>query len=161
MIWVDGSLNGQEMRKSLGTRNWQRALEEILKWESEGRVANEQKPEPLTVKEACENFISDARARGLREPTLYKYQLLFRQLQSFALDKGFRFLQELEIELLREFRASWPNRNIAARKKLENLKAFFRFAHESGWIANNSAAKLKRPKLLDNQLCRSLAKNLG
>src|SRR5262249_23218675 len=43
--------------------------------------------------------------------------------------------------------ASWPNRNVAARKKLENLRAFYRFAHDSGWIPTNPAVKLKPPKI--------------
>jgi integrase/recombinase XerD len=47
--------------------------------------------------------------------------------------------------------ASWPNQNVSACKKLECLKAFFRFAHESGWIANNPAAKLKAPKIIERQ----------
>ena len=60
IIWVDGSLNGRDVRQSLGTRDWQKANEMILRWESEQRVADEQKPEPLTIKESCEKFISDA-----------------------------------------------------------------------------------------------------
>jgi integrase/recombinase XerD len=44
---------------------------------------------------------------------------------------------------VRRFRGSWPNKNIAARKKLEATRAFFRFCQGSGWIAVNPATALK------------------
>ena len=147
-IWVDGVLAGIEVRESLKIRDWQRAQEIVRGWEIEGHpTSRQEQPQPLTFKEACDKFIVDAEARELREPTLYKYRLLFRQLQQFAKDRGLKFLIESNVDLLRQFRASWPNRNVAARKKLENLRGFYRFAHDSGWISNNPAAKLKPPKI--------------
>jgi site-specific recombinase XerD len=107
--------------------------------------------QPLTFKTAADAFVSDCCARGLREPTIYKYRLLFRQLQAFAEQEGRRFLKESDLDWLRRFRASWPNQNVSACKKLDCLKAFFRFALESGWIANNPAAKLKPPKITERQ----------
>jgi integrase/recombinase XerD len=145
-LWIDGILGGVEIRESLKIRDWQRAQQIAREWEVKGKRI-EDAPQPITFKQACDKFVADAEARGLREPTLYKYKLLFRQLQSFAKDRGLRFLCESEIDWLRHFRASWPNRNIAARKKLEALRAFYRFAHDSGWIAANPAAKLKPPQI--------------
>jgi len=46
-----------------------------------------------------------------------------------------------------EFRASWPNRNLGALKKLEYLRAFFRFADDCKWIDENPARKLESPKV--------------
>jgi integrase len=43
--------------------------------------------------------------------------------------------------------ATWPNRNFSARKKVECLRTFFRFAQASGWITDNPAAKLESPKV--------------
>ncbi|MDQ1411102.1 MAG: integrase/recombinase XerD [Acidobacteriaceae bacterium] len=68
-IWVDGLLSGVEIRRSLKTRDWQAAHQLVRLWEAEGR--REERPKPIAVKEACDKFISDAEARGLREPTLY------------------------------------------------------------------------------------------
>jgi len=56
---------------------------------------------------------------------------------------------EFDVDWVRRFRASWPNKNIAARKKLEALRAFFRFVHESGWIPTNPASRLKPPKITE------------
>src|ERR1700692_4802150 len=53
---------------------------------------------------------------------------------------------------LRKFRASWPNKNLAAGKKLEATRAFFRFCHISGWISTNPAAALKPGKVTDPQI---------
>ena len=148
MIWVDGFLNGEEIpRKSLKTRNWDEAQEIVRRWETDGRQPAPEKP-LTTVPQACDKFISDAEARGLREPTLYKYRLLFGQLRTFATTFGIKFVCEFDLDSLRRFRETWPNRNIAARKKLEALRAFFRFCWESDWIANNPATRLKPPKTI-------------
>jgi integrase/recombinase XerD len=146
-IWVDGSLNGVEMRKSLRLRDWQRAQELVRQWEAEGQRV--EKPKPLTVKEACDKFAADAEARNLREPTLYKYRLLFRQLQDFVAVHGLPCITDFDIDWVRRFRGSWKNKNISARKKLEAFRTFFRFVHESGWIPTNPASHLKPPKITE------------
>jgi integrase/recombinase XerD len=146
-IWVDGTVDGEDVRETLQTRDWQKAQDIVRKWEAEGQRVEE--AQPITVREACDKFIADAEARGLREPTLYKYRLLFRRLQDFAGNAGIKFLCEFDLDGLRTFRGTWPNRNIAARKKLEALRAFFRFCWESGWIKTNPAIHLKPPKIDD------------
>jgi hypothetical protein len=35
-IWVDGFLNGVEMRESLELRDWEKAQQKIRDWEAEG-----------------------------------------------------------------------------------------------------------------------------
>jgi len=147
MIWVDGSVGGVEIRKSLHKRDWQKAQDIVREWEAEGQRVEE--AQPITVKEGCEKFIADAEARGLREPTLYKYRLLFSRLQTFTESQGIKYICECDLDCLRRFRGTWPNRNIAARKKLEALRAFFRFCWESEWIPSNPASKLKPPKITD------------
>jgi integrase/recombinase XerD len=146
-VWVDGRLDGAVFPKSLGTRDWQKAQRIVRDWEAEGKKSAE--PEAVTIVRACEVFLEDATARNLREATIYKYRLLFRRLQEFARSKGFRLIRQLDLTAMREFRASWPNRNISARKKLEALRAFMQFCWESGWIPNNPASKLKAPRTTD------------
>jgi integrase/recombinase XerD len=146
-IWVDGFIGGREIRQSLKLRDWNKAQDQVRDWEAEGQLAQRAASEPATIEHACAEFERDAEARGLREPTLYKYRLLFRRLKEFARECGLRYLSELDLSRLREFRASWPNKNLAAVKKLEALKTFFRFAHDSSWIDDNPARKLKNPKV--------------
>jgi integrase/recombinase XerD len=167
-LWVDGTLGALEIRKALGLRDWTKAQRLVREWEtkSEGEesirveaklavprelssgICN-QKTTPPTLKASCEKFIADGEARGLREPTLYKFRLLFRQMQEFAESNELRYLGEFDIDQLRQFRATWPNRNFAAQKKLEVLRAFFRFGHDSGWVSSNIATKLKPPKIVE------------
>jgi integrase len=143
-IWVDWRVSGTRIRKPIGLRDWQLAQQRARKWEAEGM---EGVTAPQTIKAACEAFTQDAEARDLKPPTLYKYDLLFRQLQAFAEDKGLVFISDMDLEATRKFRESWPNKNIAARKKLEHFRAFLRFCLESDWIRSNPATKLKPSKV--------------
>jgi integrase len=144
-IWVDGFIGGEEIRQSLKTSNWEKAQEIVRDWEAEQSKPAE--PEPISIAQAWEEFLADAKARNLREPTVYKYELLSRQMANFATDTGIRFLRELDLPMLRKFRATWPNQNLGALKKLEYLRAFFRFVHESRWLGENPARDLESPKV--------------
>jgi integrase/recombinase XerD len=151
-VWVDGSLAGQEIHKSLDTNNWQRAQDKVRYWEAEGRIVEEEETEPLSFATAFDIFIADCKARGLREASIYKYRLLFKHLRVFAERHGRRYIKESDLDWLRSFRATWPNASLSASKKLACLKSFFRFAHESGWIATNPTLNIKPPKVIERQV---------
>ena len=92
-IWVDGFLGREGIRKSLDTRNWERAQGIIRQWEVEGSQPQEPQPEPVTILQAWEGFLEDAKARKLEPATVYKYDLLSRQMKRFAEDCGLRYLR--------------------------------------------------------------------
>ncbi len=144
-IWVDGMLGRTEIRESLKLQNWEKAQEKIREWESKG-IPTEQ-VEAVTVEQACQAFLRDAAARDLRTSTLKKYRALFSQLKAFADNQGLLFIKQYDLAILRLFRESWTDSGISALKKLERLRAFFRFAHESGWTEGNPAKKLRNPKV--------------
>lgn len=146
-IHVEGLLAGEEIRRSIGLRDWNKALELVREWESRGRASAAADPESVTIAQAWEQFLADAAARKLSESTVYKYELLKRQLEEFARQKGLRFLLELNVETLGKFRAGWTEGARTSLKKLERLRAFLGFAQERGWIATNPARKLKTPKI--------------
>jgi len=137
------------IRKTLKTTNWQKALADIRKKELEGTV---EKPKSPTIEQACQSYLDDATARDLKDPTLYKFRLLFRQMQEFAKAEGLVYVSDFNVDNVRRFRQSWPNKNFSARKKLENTRAFFRFCQQSGWISINPAAVLKPGKTTDPQI---------
>src|SRR5438132_1064557 len=83
-IWVDGMLGSEEVRRSLKMRDWQKASATIQQWEAENQIKLEPAQEVITVTVACKKFVADAEARHLRESSLYKYRLLFRQLEAFS-----------------------------------------------------------------------------
>jgi integrase/recombinase XerD len=147
-IWVDGFLSGQEIRKSLETRDWEKAQEMTREWEVKGMEGMKSQGRHATLIQATEEFLSDAEARNLHDRTVYKYRLLFRHLKTFAEAQGIRFLKELDTSMLRKFRATWKDSNLAALKKLERLRSFFRFARENGWLSENPATKISNPKVI-------------
>jgi integrase/recombinase XerD len=57
-------------------------------------------------------------------------------------------LRQLDVDAVREFRNELVKHYSAnsARKRLEYVRAFFRFCHQSGWMAANPAAVIKPPK---------------
>ena len=146
-IWVDGWLRGVEIRQSLELRDWEKAQLKIREWEAEG-VPSVEADDPVTVAQACDAFIADAAARDLTVSTLKKYRALFRQIQSFAELQGLVFIKQCnDLKVLRKFRESWEDHGISALKKLERLRAFFRFVQESGWIDENPTKHLNSPKV--------------
>lgn len=162
-IWVDGFVGGREIRQSLRLRDWQKANEKVREWEAQDKIdkIEIEKAEPITIKAACDSFESDAKARGLREPTLYKYRLLFRQLQDFCGSLGVRFIEEIDLELCRRFRESWKQENLSALKTLERLRAFFRFCQDAGWVSENPARKLKNPRITQAPTLPFTQKEMG
>ena len=146
-IWVDGFLNGVDMRESLELRDWEKAQQTIRQWEGEGAPKVEKAQ--MSIDRACVEFLKEAEGRELREPTLKKYRVLFRQMSAFAGKEGALFLKQWDLDMLRGFRQSWSDKGISAVKKLERLRAFFRFALESKWINENPSTKLKKPEVTD------------
>jgi integrase/recombinase XerD len=147
-IWVDGFLAGKEMRESLDLCDWQKAQDKVREWEAEDRVIQEvAPPEPKTLQSAWESFIADGTARGLRERTIKKYGYFRKRMETFAKDRGLRFLIEFNVETLTQFRATWNSQNLSALKKLELLRAFFQFCQDQEWIDKNPARKIKNPKI--------------
>jgi len=69
------------------------------------------------------------------------------QFIQFGETEGRRYLKEFDLPALRRFRASWVDSGISALKKLERLRAFYRFAFESGRVPENLPRKLKNPKV--------------
>jgi integrase/recombinase XerD len=98
------------------------------------------------VENACKDFLADCKARGLREPSIYKYKLLLTRLEAFAKEKELVYISNFDLEMTAKFRETWTNKGSAARKKLESLRTLFRFCHDRGWIQSNPALKLKMPK---------------
>jgi integrase len=148
-IFKEWRVNGRRFRKSMKTKNYQKALSIIRQEELTGVKKTTTSPK---VMDACDKYLLDTTARGLKEPTLYKFRLLFRQLQDFSAEQGIVFISDFNSDNVRSFRATWPNKNFAARKKLENLRAFFRFCHVSEWIGKDPTIGLKPGRIADTEI---------
>jgi integrase/recombinase XerD len=146
-IWVDGFHNGGEIRRSLRQSTWDDAVEvlETLK-DNKGQSV---RPEPITIENAKEKFLDDMEHRGLAEVTIYKYRIMFKQLEALAIARGLRYLKELDLDQLTEFRAGWKDGPRSSVKKLERLRAWLAICHEREWISKNPAKNLRSPKVKD------------
>jgi integrase len=74
-----------------------------------------------------------------------KYKQTVKQIRAFAREEGADLLQQWDMPTTRRFRESWKDGALTVTKKLERLRALFRFAQENGWMIGNPAAKLKNP----------------
>jgi len=61
---------------------------------------------------------------------------------------GLRPVDGVSVDELSEYRASWGMALHSAHKKIERMRAFFRFCVDRGWIAENPAALVKVPRYL-------------
>jgi integrase/recombinase XerD len=145
-FWVDGYFDSQKIRKALKTRNQQEALDEVRNWRSLDSAPKEP-AEPFTIQQAGEKFLADAKARQLNESTIYKYRLLFKQIGDFAQKRGLRYLKELDLPMLDDFRSEWKDGPRSSLKKLERLRAFFGFALRRKWVGENPASDIKAPRV--------------
>ncbi len=107
----------------------------------------------MTIPDAGERFLNDAKDQKLSDSTVYKYHLLIKQINQFAEKKGLRYLTELELTKIDEFPSTWIDGPRSSAKKLERLRAFFRFAQKRKWVTENPASELKAPKV---NLCPTL-----
>ena len=146
-IWIYGTLpDGRQIRESMGTRDWAKAEELKKDWEENGA---EPKPPAgrTTIAEWREKFLKSIEKENLASETQRKYRLIFRQLEAFAQDKGLRFVNEFDLDMLMQFRNTWTDQPLSATKKIEQLRSVFRFAFKLKWIEENPAADLKKPKI--------------
>ena len=133
-----GTFEGEFIRKSLDTTSWERGTQVIREWEDSLNV------ETATVQSAAERFLEDGNSRHLSADTLNKYRLIFREMTEFF---GTKDLKAISVDDLSAYRSSWNMAPITSQKKLERLKAFFRFCKTRSWIKENRAVFLKTPKV--------------
>src|SRR5579864_1083804 len=135
-IWVQGTLHGTWLKKSLDLRNWESAQKLVREWESGNST------EHSTVPKACEAFMRDCEARNLSSASVGKYLLLTDELKKHFVGRS---VASLSVDEVRLYRETWKLAPISARKKLERLRTFFRFCIENRWTHSNPAKNIKPP----------------
>lgn len=141
-IWVDGEMDGKRCRKSVGLRDWARAVKRAEKWEAK----------PATVGAATglhasfDSYIGDCCARNLKQSTITSYEKTLEHLEAFCRARGVLHVDHLDLGLLTDFRASRGVAPSTSGKELETLRAFCAFAVKRGWMPENFAKELAPPK---------------
>ena len=142
-IWVQGSLAGEWIKKSLGVTSWEAATDRVREWEAAGGIGQRRRVIP-SIADAITKFLVDCEARELKPTSITKYRhFLEKQLLPFAEAARRTRLHQLDVDALREFRSSWKFKPSTQQKKLETLRGFFRFCASAGWLARNPAPAVK------------------
>src|SRR6266852_2546960 len=94
-VWLDTRINGRRVHKTVNLTDWDQAQVLAQKWLQEGDATVKAEQPPLaktegliTLELAWEKFLAKVRDRNLRPATIYKYDLLRRQMRSFAQGRG-------------------------------------------------------------------------
>src|SRR5262249_27415378 len=149
-IWVSGSLGKDPMRQSLDTSNWELAQFKVREMETGLLLPTEEKVD-ITVTDAVERYLKDAKARNLTATTISKLKVLTEQLKAFCKEKGFTNVRQLEApDTISEFRETWKDAPISGLKKFERLRSFFKFCVGRKWLDVNPVLVLKAPKVRPN-----------
>jgi integrase len=159
-VWVEGTTDaGEYIRHSLKINSWERAEDKKRELESgpdlqpvsgtaQVQPSAPSKSARIRISDAVEKFCRECEARNLSDATLRKYRYLGNRIKEFASTRFF-YLDEFSLQLTREFRNTWRDGPRAATKKLDRLRAFFRFAKENGWIEESPAKSVKPPIVRD------------
>jgi hypothetical protein len=89
-IWAGGTLDGREVRKSVGTRDWTKANQMVQTWEAEEKVT--ERSTAVTLDEAWISLHAEFVARDLSAETTRKYKRLENQMKAFATKRGMTLL---------------------------------------------------------------------
>lgn len=141
-IWVEGTLAEAIIRKSMRTRDWEVAQSKVRKWEDEQKASD---LDLVTLERAIELFLLDAQARKLSDAAIQKYKQIFKHLRAFVAGQNIRSIRQLDLQAMRAFRASWQCSSITSLKRLQYLRAFFRFLISNSWLHENPASKMRPP----------------
>src|SRR6202140_5078871 len=136
-LWVQGSLGGEYLRRSLDLVSWEAAQDRVRGWEASGEVGVIKADIP-DVADAVERFFDDAKSRGLADATIGKQNVLLRkQFLPWCKTRGFHALKQIGVNEVTEFRTTWTDSPISKYKKKERLKSFFHFCAAREWLRSN------------------------
>ena len=95
----------------------------------------------VTVEVAVLKYMADAKSRGLESSTLSKLETLFRkQFLSWATSERYVYLDELDLDAILNFRATWIDGALAKSKKQDRVIGFFWACVRRGYISQNPTA---------------------
>jgi integrase len=103
----------------------------------------------VTVENAVEAYLADARSRELESSTLSKLETIFRkQLLAWTRVQGFDYLDQIDLDVLLSFRSTWADGRLAKQKKQSRLIRFFWACVRRGYIAQNPCMGLGKIKVV-------------
>jgi integrase len=144
-VWVQGTLGGEEIRKSLDLTSWEAAEKVVHSWKEAGKIGSEGR-RGVSLHEAAEKYLRDAEAR-LKASTVDLYRRGLKHLLAWTDRETIQLVRDLDVEKLRKYRESWGCRPVTAARRIDRLKMFLGFCLDSGWLEKNPAKLLKPPEV--------------
>ena len=101
----------------------------------------------MKITEAFSTFVDEElRFRNRADATIEGYEAVFRSLARWAAENGRAFLRDLDETAIRTWMRSWAFRPSTTRQRMAQLKRFFSFAVERGWVPRSPLAALRPPR---------------
>lgn len=145
-IYFKGTLNRVYYKQGLDLTNWEDASKRVAGWVAAGKVGGEKVDK--TIAAAKEDFLADAKSRGLADATYGKYELLLGRLRDYCLEQNDHLLTSVTLDTLSKFRATWPGAALTRAKTQERLKAFFNWCVKRKWLTDSPAEGLSGIKVV-------------
>ena len=140
-LWACGTVHGKRIRRSLKTRDLQRAARRLADLQTD-------QGERATLEQAADAFLAAHADRA--SETLRKYRRILAFLSEFCRSRDVTLVERVTIETLDGY-AVWRNKSgWTWAKEIEVLRQFFTFCAERGWSrGGNPARALRRPRIID------------
>ena len=139
VLGVDGELNGNRYRRSLFTRNLEKAQRKLA------QLQNPDFREPKPLKDAIIDFLKAN--SDLAHGTLRNQRRILGFLYKIATAAMLTTLDDFDVESMDLYRSKWPISALTWTKELAILRQFFEFCLRRKWIHSNPAREVRPPKL--------------
>ena len=147
------SEDGKFKRVSAKTSRWEDACRVARRVERqlEETIREHVATHSVLVRDAVTMYLADKRSQQLAADTLKKLKTIFeKQLLPWCDAQSVRIMPELDLNRLREWRSTWKDGALSAKKKQERLTGFLHFCVSSGWIRTNPALGLSKIRVREN-----------
>jgi integrase len=137
-IWIQGTLHGETIRRSLDLTNMVAAIKKKEQWEVHGIE------ESISVEDAYDRYLENHRVNHSAVDTLQKH----RRLKKLMVEHfGNRLIREISVDDLDRFRQTWQLSATTTVNTINRVQMFFNFCVKRDWIDKSPARHLTRPKI--------------
>lgn len=149
-IWLTGKTDTNIYpRQSTGLSDWKAAEAYLRSLVAENK---DSASHGFTLSDCIRRFL-DAHATQVGEKALGQHRLTLSRLETFAHSRNRFFIQELDVDLLEDFKTyglSELKKSTSKSTSVAKLKFFLREAYRRGWILEALAEKVKSTKAVYN-----------
>jgi site-specific recombinase XerD len=160
-FWADARPVGK--LQSLKTSDRAEALRMARDIELNGGVAvaiqEKKAADAITIEQAGTEFLAGLKFKNLKSSTVQKHKTMLKQIAFFAAGEKIRYVRELDTAACIRFSQTWQDGitdeagiqikktegALAAGKKLERLRQFFKFCVLRKWIEENPTTGIASP----------------